>query len=63
MVERAAQSFSYASPGVAGLNRNGHVLEARLGCLRVNLLKPLGRGLIVSMTLDEVIDLYQGVHR
>jgi hypothetical protein len=51
--------------GLAGgcrLDRNGHLLEARLGCLRIDLLKPPGRGLIVPMTLDEVLDLCQRVH-
>ena len=48
--------------GSCRLNRNGHVLEERLGCLQIDLLKPPGRGLIVPMTLDEVLDFCQRVH-
>ena len=47
--------------GGCRLNRNGHVLEACLGCLRIDLLKPLGCRLIVPMTLNEVLDLCQRV--
>src|ERR1035441_3018455 len=59
---KSRAEFLVRLAGGCRLNRNGHVLEARLGCLRIDLLKPLGCGLTVPMTLDEVLDLCQRVH-
>jgi len=59
---KSRAEFLVRLTGGCRLNRNRHVLEACLGCLRIDLLKPLGCRLIIPMTLDEVLDLCQRVH-